>query len=126
MTDIVIFSSKYTIMHKLTVYNNPNNDAELFWSFKNRPKDLKVGERVFFANAGQIIASAKVEEIIEPRRSVMENEPVRAPEPDMILEYPDGSLHDTGDMWNVQLVDWKAENKPAPNAKMFRGWMYLN
>lgn len=125
MTSIVIFASRYTIDHKLRVYNNPNNDAELFWSFKNRPKDLKVLERVFFANAGQIIASAKVERIIEPRPVAGADEPMRTPEPDMILSYPDGSLKDTSDMWNIQLVDWRKEDKPAPNSKMFRGWMYL-
>ena len=125
MTSICVFTSKYVIDHKLRVYNSPNNEDELFWSFKRKPKDLKAKERVFFSCDGQIIASAKIVKIIEPIEPVLENEPARRPEPDMILEYPDGSLHDTSDRWNVQLVDWRKEDKPAPNTRMFRGWMYL-
>lgn len=125
MTSICVFTSRYVIDHKLRVYNSPNNEDELFWSFKRKPKDLKIKERVFFSCDRQIIASAKVVEIIEPRRPAMPDEPMRTLEPDMILEYPDGTIKDTSTMWNVQLVDWRKEDKPAPNTKMFRGWMYL-
>jgi len=58
MTDIVIYTNPKVVDHK-----RDRAEYICFWEMGRLPKDIKIGDRVFFAYGGLVMGSFRVKEI---------------------------------------------------------------
>ncbi len=103
MTDIIIYTTEETLIHKKGLKKGEKKFKEFYWTFKSLPKKLEIGDKIYFATKGFIRGFFIVNDINET--------------PLYYAKVPENNI-----IWRCD--SWK-DIKPIPT-KPFQGFKYAD